>query len=149
MTEGSTGRTQVSNNACAIWRCGSLRKYSAFEGHAEFFRFALPSAHAHTHASMEFKRNGILKIESPRLALYARAHRRITKARGAISFICNKTGASGATHITDALSSLFGKAELFSILRHFALSINHPRACLPHALFPFLSFALILSWHSG
>lgn len=64
------------------------------------------------------------------------------KSAGAISFIRNKMGASGATHITDALSSLFGKAELFSILRYFALFINHspfPSSSLPLGPFVILS----------
>lgn len=85
------------------------------------------------------------------------------KSAGAISFIRNKTGASGATQrVTDALSSLFGKAELFSILRHFALFINHPRlarACLslfdlfathPYIfLSPFLPFSPFFSFSLG
>lgn len=130
----------------------NIRPFRNAEFFAEPFRTSAWHVRARVYICIYGKRNGILKIESPRLTFYARAQRRITKARGAISFICNETGASGATHITDVLSSLFGKAELFSILRHFALSINHPRACLSHALLlffslsVFLSFALILSW---
>lgn len=137
-----------------------LRKHSAFEGHIVFFFLELAlsrQSHAHIHTYIHIciysKRNGILKIESPRLALYATGT--YYKSTGAISFIRNKMGASGTTHVTDALSSLFGKAEQFSILRHFALFINHPHrrplllTLFIFSLFLVFSFSLVLFRYPG
>lgn len=128
-----------------IWEKGHVAFSFLFFFFFEPFALSRRShGHIHTyiHICIYSKRNGILKIESPRLAFYALLA--YYKSSGAISFIRNKMGASGATHVTDALSSLFGKAELFSILRHFALFINHPPR--RSSLLTLLSYSLSLSF---